>query len=115
MHTVIQRNEYDSGAYIPGGSFDAMVDYEPSRSGEVKGCVNLIELEEGIFLATGCHATNSFSSKPEKPTSVGYLSVEEGHMIAGMWHRGRVMNGHEKTVSRFDDTAHSYLITLYEY
>lgn len=111
----VRQSETDYGTFFRFKEYDLQVSYAPKIPGKPLASGWIFELEGNRFLAVGMMCTLTFLPKPGENRKVDYLSIEEGEIKDGEWQRGRILNGDEKMMLKFDDMPSSRMVGLFKY
>jgi beta-galactosidase GanA len=103
---------------FPLGGYVLQVDFARSDPGEhPAGRGLIIALSDTRYVVVGAGFTVRWHPKPDDPRSLEFLSVDEGHYVAGEWYPYRRLNGDEAQGAslRFGDTLRTCLVALHSF
>lgn len=115
LQCYVKKSEIDYGAYFQFAEYDLAVAYPPKMPYKPLAAGMVYELAPDKFLIVGMMSTLTFRPKNGENVQVDYVKLEEGDIVGGEWHPGRLLNGDEKMSLRLGDMPSCYYVELYKY
>ncbi len=115
LQSYCKKSETDYGTFLSFEKYDLSISYAPKMAVKPIAAGMIYELEENEFLLVGFLSTLTFRPKAGENVKVNYIRLEEGNIVNGEWKPGRIMNGDEQRVLRFEDMPTCYLVEVYKY
>lgn len=115
LMSYVRKSDTDYGTYLRGEEYEILVAYAPKEKEKPLAAGVIYELAPNKFLIGAMMSTLTFRVRAGENKKIGFLRIEEGELLGGEWKAGRILNGDEGMVIRFQDMPGWKYVELYKY